>query len=286
MKGWKEEMTPDNITSVGNSLIQHGKLNSRIYIMKMEEDDPSALISETEELAAANGYEKIFGKIPEGKAGYFRDAGYTEEAFVPEFFRCRENAVFLSRFLSEERQISKTCEREDEILRECLERKGKKREKRSLPEGLTVTAAGEKDILPLCRHFAGVFKTYPFPVDDPGFIRKSIDEGTVYLIVKRGDDIIAASSAEADCYNKNAEMTDFAVSPAARGMGIAGDLLRKMEEIMKERGIMLCYTIARATEAPMNYTFAGAGYSYAGRLVSNTNICGSFESMNVWYKKI
>ncbi|EHQ35242.1 putative beta-lysine N-acetyltransferase [Methanoplanus limicola] len=279
-------MSPDSLTEIGNSLIQHGNLNSRIYIMKMGEDDPSNLISETEKLASENGYGKIFGKIPEVKAGYFRDAGYTEEAFVPEFFRGRENAVFLSRFLSDERKISKTWEKEDEILRKCLERRSKKRENKALPEGLTVKVAGEEDILSLCRHFAAVFETYPFPVDDPDFIRKSIDEGTVYLIVKRGDEIIAASSAEADYDYKNAEMTDFAVSPAARGMGIAGYLLREMEKIMKERGIILFYTIARSLEAPMNYTFAGAGYSYAGRLLNNTNICGSFESMNVWYKKI
>ncbi|UUX91156.1 putative beta-lysine N-acetyltransferase [Methanoplanus endosymbiosus] len=277
-------MRPDDLKKIGNSLIQHGKLNSRVYIMKMGEDDPSALISKVEVLARKNGYGKIFGKIPEEKAGYFRDAGYIKEAFVPEFFSGRENAVFLSRYLTDERKISKTCVTEDEILRECLEKNGKKRENKSLPEGLAVNIAGEEEILPLCRHFAGVFETYPFPVDDPDFIRKSIDEGTVYLTVKRGEEIIAAASAETDYDNKNAEMTDFAVSPSARGMGIAGYLLQKMEEIMKERGIRHYYTIARALEAPMNYTFAGAGYSYAGRLLNNTNICGSFESMNVWYK--
>jgi len=277
-------MIPDKILKTGNSLIQHGKLNDRIYIMKMNEDDPSALILQADKLALKMGYTKIFGKIPEGKAGYFRDAGYKEEAFIPGFFSGRENAVFLSRYFSEERSINRNYTEEDEILKRCPCRTDSKKGKKCLPQGFEVYTAEYDDIPQLCRHFSDVFETYPFPVDNPDFIRNSMEEGTVYLIIKRGDNIIAASSAETDYENRNAEMTDFAVNSVARGMGIAGFLLNEMEKIMTEKGIRHFYTIARAHEAPMNFTFAGAGYSYAGRLVNNTNICGSFESMNVWYK--
>jgi hypothetical protein len=37
---------------------------------------------------------------------------------------------------------------------------------------------------------------------------------------------------------------------------------------------------------PVNITFARAGYLYGETLLNNTNICGSFESMNVWYSKL
>jgi hypothetical protein len=36
----------------------------------------------------------------------------------------------------------------------------------------------------------------------------------------------------------------------------------------------------------MNITFAKLGYRYGGRLINNTNISGSIESMNVWYKSL
>jgi len=36
----------------------------------------------------------------------------------------------------------------------------------------------------------------------------------------------------------------------------------------------------------MNITFAKQGYQYAGCLVNNSNICGSIESMNVWYRQL
>jgi hypothetical protein len=36
----------------------------------------------------------------------------------------------------------------------------------------------------------------------------------------------------------------------------------------------------------MNSTFASAGYLFGGMLPNNTNISGSMESMNIWYKKL
>ena len=69
-------------------------------------------------------------------------------------------------------------------------------------------------------------------------------------------------------------------------MGFARILLHAMETEMKNEGILLAYTIARAISRPINATFAGAGYQFGGMLPNNTNICGSMESMNVWYKKL
>jgi hypothetical protein len=48
----------------------------------------------------------------------------------------------------------------------------------------------------------------------------------------------------------------------------------------------IAYTIARSLSYPVNSLFSRAGYSFGGTLVKNTNICGSFESMNVWYKAL
>jgi len=80
-------------------------------------------------------------------------------------------------------------------------------------------------------------------------------------------------------------MTDFATLTACRGHGLALYLLQQMEEEMKLRGMHIFYTIARAYSHGMNITFARNGYTYAGTLTNNTNISGSLESMNVWYKK-
>jgi hypothetical protein len=68
-------------------------------------------------------------------------------------------------------------------------------------------------------------------------------------------------------------------------MGFAGTLLHAKEAHMKNEGIVLAYTIARAISRPINTTLAVVEYQFGGLLPNNTNICGSLESMNVWYKK-
>lgn len=42
----------------------------------------------------------------------------------------------------------------------------------------------------------------------------------------------------------------------------------------------------RAAEMKTAFTIARAGYAWGGTLVNNTNICGGFESMNVWYRAL
>jgi putative beta-lysine N-acetyltransferase len=98
--------------------------------------------------------------------------------------------------------------------------------------------------------------------------------------------IVAASSAEIDVDLRNVEMTDFATHPDHRGKHLSAYLLMKMEEEMRKEGIKIAYSIARSLSFPVNKLFARAGYAHGGTLVKNTNICGSFESMNVWHKPL
>ncbi|MDD4426034.1 MAG: hypothetical protein PHS40_08920 [Mariniphaga sp.] len=59
-----------------------------------------------------------------------------------------------------------------------------------------------------------------------------------------------------------------------------------MEQEMRKAGIINAYTIARLAEPGMNKTFMNAGYKFSGTLVNNTQIAGSIESMNIFYKPL
>ncbi len=132
--------------------------------------------------------------------------------------------------------------------------------------------------------FRKTFTTYPFPIHDPGYLEKTMAEHVLYFGAFSPEGLLGVSSAEMDRDYGNAEMTDFAVSPDARGRGLSKRLLRTMEESMRQAGLNTLYTIARLKSTAMNKTFLGAGYSYAGTLVNNTQISGAIESMNVYYK--
>lgn len=97
---------------------------------------------------------------------------------------------------------------------------------------------------------------------------------------------MAVASTEMHPEEGNVEMTDFATDIRHAGLNLAGNLLDWMESEMKDEGMKVAYTIARALSYPINITFARAGYTIGGTLLNNTNICGSFESMNVWFKTL
>jgi putative beta-lysine N-acetyltransferase len=158
--------------------------------------------------------------------------------------------------------------------------------RRSLPEDFSLARARPEDTDDLAALYDRVFATYPFPIHRPEFLKETMNDGTVYFLIRRKNKIVAASSAETDRRAGSVEMTDFATDPSCRGIGLSSVLLATMENAIREAGYRTAYTIARALEVPVNRLFAGAGYRYGGTLLNNTNIGGSFESMNVWYKKI
>jgi lysine 2,3-aminomutase len=98
--------------------------------------------------------------------------------------------------------------------------------------------------------------------------------------------LVAISSAEVDKKGGYAEMTDFATDPDFRGQKLGQFLLEKMEKEMKAMKIKTLYTIARLKSPPMNKVFLKHQYVYAGTLLRNTNISGSIESMNIYYKHL
>jgi putative beta-lysine N-acetyltransferase len=131
-----------------------------------------------------------------------------------------------------------------------------------------------------------VFKSYPFPIQKPIYLKRMMKKGVLYFCIRTESRIAAIAAVEIDLVNKNAEMTDFATLPKWRGMGFAGILLNHMDKKTRKLGIKTAYTIARAASHGMNSVFKNSRYNYAGLLKNNSQICGSIQSMTVWYKHI
>ena len=280
MRDLKDVIIHDKVERMGDSLIQHGKLNNRIYLLKYGNDDPAHLLSELEDLALKEHYSKIFMKIPAHNAPVFISGGYKVEAFIPRFYNYAEDAFFLSKFfdpLREKPPINKLLKLSEILSRDFQYAKPAKSKKfmiRRLQPG---------DAKELSSLYTKVFKTYPFPVHDEKYILKTMHGNIVYYGAFLEDQLMGVSSSEMYLDEANAEMTDFAVLPEMRGNKIALLLLSTMEKDMSALGIKIVYTIARLSSIPMNVTFLKRGYKYAGTLINNTNISGKIESMNVLY---
>ena len=275
----------DKIEKVGKSLIQHGKYNDRIYLMKLHQQDMHMMASFMETLAAKNDYSKLFAKVPEQAVPVFTARGYDVEAHIPRFYHGQKDVFFVSRFLHKERKQAQNMERIKDVLRVAGD-KAKGWRPPDVPEGYTLRRTYSEDIPDMVGIYRKVFATYPFPIHDPGYIKQTMLEHVWYYGAWHNSELRALSSAEMDIAGSNVEMTDFATLPEHRGDSLAVHLLAVMEQHMRQQGMHTAYTIARAVSYGMNITFARMGYTYSGTLVNNTNISGGFESMNIWYKHL
>lgn len=277
-------MIRDKIEIINGSLIQHGKNNDRIYIMKINTGDTDTLIKSVNELAALNKYSKIFAKIHASQKDDFLKDGYKEEARIENYFNGVSDALFMTKYLSDKRAVLKNKPEIESVIQIAKNKKNTDLKKTLI--NFEIIKCSKLHSRQMSELYKSVFKTYPFAIDDPGYIEKTMDENIIYFAAVKNEKIIALSSCETDIKSQSAEMTDFATDPEYAGNGIALELLKVMETNMIKNNIITVYTIARAVSAPMNITFARNGYSYSGTLINNTNISGSIESMNVWVKNL
>lgn len=276
--------TFDAVTKIGNTVIQHGKYNDRVYLMKLAKDDVPAIIGKLDRLAQERSYGKIFAKAPASARNWFLRHGYLTEALVPKFFDNREDACFMGKFLSPERMDGDAGQ-----IRKVLKAarlKASRQTEPVVPSGFEFRIPRDSDLQEMSRVYRKVFDTYPFPIHDPEYLAASKEGGVIYFSIFKDGKIAALSSAEIDPVSLSAEMSDFATLPEHRGQGLALCLLRRMEKEVKTKNIRTAYSIARSVSMGMNLTFAASGYRYGGTLINNTNISGNLESMNVWYKHL
>ena len=251
--------------------------------MNLAPGDCPDIVPDLEHLAQKEGYTKIFAKVPEKQTGHFKQAGYITEAYIPGFFRGSEGAGFMGFYLDGERQKPADGSLLCRVLA-TARFKAKTGSRDDSSQQYRISRMGVSDAEDMARLYSLVFDSYPFPIFDPGYLKKAMGKNVLYFGVRLDDQLVGLASAETDMNSLSAEMSDFATHPSHRGKGLAGFLLDQISRKTGEMGMVTLFTIARAVSFGMNITFARAGYEFAGTLVNNTHIAGRMESMNVWYK--
>jgi len=277
-------MENDKIETIGKSVIQHGYNNDRIYLMKIQPDDIESVVQRIIDLQDAYKYGKVFLKIPESLSVFFKQLNLLEEARIPKFYQETEDGLFLSGFNDPKRARDEGYEEIQKNLYQLLMQKESSSFRELKPTNVKMRRAKLEDLPYICALYRSVFETYPFPIYELNYLKKCINEGIKFFIGVTSTGVVAAGSCEIDFVASSVEMSDLAVDPEFRGCGLSIQILSYMEEQMKEEGVKTSYTICRGESLPVNRLFSGSHYNFAGTLIKNTNICGKFESMNVWFK--
>lgn len=272
----------DIVQGIGNSIIQHGKENDRVYLMKYNEEDATDLIEKIENLALENHYRKIVAKIPLSAKKEFENFGYLQEASIPYYYNGKEDCVFMCKYLRPDNEINHSSEVQDIIS--AVKNKSNNQVPLELSPEFDLRILKKDDVADMSALYKTVFETYPFPIFNPTYLAKTMDENIIYFGIFKESELVGVSSCETDSKYMNCEMTDFAILPKYRGNNYSLILLKAMESKMIELNYKVLYTIARAVSFGMNMTFSKSGYLFSGTLYNNTNISGNIEHMNIWYK--
>lgn len=274
----------DVIQKIGHSIIHHGKENDRVYLMKYNEIDGTNLIKKIELLGLENHYKKIIAKIPFSAKKEFDDFGYVQEAHIPNYYNGKDDCVFMCKYLRTDNEINHSRE-----VLDILSTTKSKSNTLFLPilsRNFDLRILTKNDADAMSALYKTVFATYPFPIFDPSYLIKTMNDNIIYFGILKDNKLIAIASCETDSEYMNCEMTDFAILPEYRGNNYALLLLKEMEYKMNQLNYKVLYTIARAMSYGMNIAFSKLGYTFSGTLYNNTNISGNIEHMNVWYKII
>ena len=271
--------------NIHGSLIQHGPHSSRIYLMRLDTKDTRGLITRLDAMALEKGYGKIFAKIPEPEWHVFKSAGYVKEAVVPKFFEGRTDGYFISKYFNAKRKSEPNEKNQLSLIGQAGNGLSSPsyRIGRAMRDVVLCTPA---DAAEMSAIYQKVFKSYPFPIHRPSYLKRMMSEDVFYYCIRIEGKIAALAAADVDYTHKNTEMTDFATMPEWRSVGLADMLLVHMDAKARTLGIQTAYTIARMASAGINLVFIKNGYHYSGLLKNNTQIGGGIESMTVWYKHL
>lgn len=277
----KTRVSSDSVQRFGGSLLQHGKLNDRVYLMKIDLRNIPELLDYVDRLIENHKYGKVFGKVPASGVHEFACRHYHQEAVISGYYGNGVDCMLMSRFFDVTRM-----EPQGAVVGAGEAAVVAPSPPPPLPNGYTLQACTPADVEAMAEIYAETFDTYPFPIQDAAYIFEAMTSHVDYFGIQHEGQWIALSSAEMDLDEGSVEMTDFAVLPLHRGRGLSRILLTHMENRMRERHMRIAYTIARAASPGMNRAFARAAYTFGGTLVHNTSICGTIESMNVWHKSL
>lgn len=277
--------------------IRQEKLCTNHYVMDVVKDfynkririddyrgDMCAIIKKITEVSDEHEIEKVIIKARKEDFETLIQNGFLCEATINRYF-LGSDLFFFCKYYQTERRRSDDWIKEDEIV-ENVSKLSKEFQINIPPADYQLRRMTENDAKGLATLYRAIFEVYPTPLHDPEYIKKTMNDGTIYFGYVYADEIVSAASAEVNNEYKNAELTDCATLVEHRKHGLMKVLLQRLEKELANDGIFCAYSIARSLSFGMNAALHQLDYVYRGRLGKNCYIFNKLEDMNVWVKDL
>ncbi len=203
------------------------------------------------------------------------------EGSISGFFDDSSNAVIWAAYQDDEREKRPLQVEHSKIMENA---RSKPLIRPSLTKGYSCELVTDRDSTEISNLLRQTFEDYPTPISSRRIKELIRSEQSLFRCIRARDGkMVAVASAEIDHGRQNAELTDCATLPKEQRKGHMVYILSMLETDMKELyGITSVYSLTRAGETGINYTFAKLGYLYTGRLFNNCRMPDGWESMNIW----
>ncbi len=242
------------------------------------------LLHKAEELAHQHHAEKLIIKARAEDFLALYETGFQAEAVVDRYF-LGSDAHFFSKYYTPERKKNDHWITEDGMIQSIYQLDSTV-QKTYPPKEYELKKADESSAEELSALYKQVFQIYPTPLHNPDYVKRTMNEGTIYYVYFYQGKIVSAASAEINEFFKNAELTDCATLSEHRKYGLMKIILQELEGELKRKGIYCAYSIARSLSFGMNAVLFQLGYKYRGRLMNNCYIYDKLENMNMWVKNL
>lgn len=257
--------------------------SKRVRVDDLQGDSEKG-IQRAEEIAQGYNAEKLIVKTRREQITSLIENGFQLEGIIDKYF-LGSDCYFLCKYYSVERRNNSYLLKEDEILRNVRFLELREDSFQRI-KPYTMKRIEKTDAEKLAALYQKVFKVYPTPLAQPEYIRKTLEEGTIYYAYYLDDHFVSAASAEVNTDYMNAEITDCATLTEHRKHGLMKWLIKELENELIRSGIFCAYSLARALSFGMNGALIQLGYRYGGRLINNCLIYNKLENMNVWVKDL
>lgn len=258
-------------------------INRRIKIIDLDNissDNLKRIIS----FSKSQKLDKVICNCNSQALEIFKEAGFELEGKINGYFK-GEDAFCMSYFIGEYRKSISNLPQKDLLVKKCLGLKNTFKH-RINKFAYNIRNANENDTKAMVKLFSTVFSSYPSPIYDEKYLKKTMNSKVLYKVAVYDDKIVGIASADMDKKNLNAEITDCATYSNYRGKGILSNLINSLEVDLKNKKIITLYSLARAINPGINIVLSKNNYEYEGRLINHCSICGQFEDMNIWVKNI
>ncbi|MDM5316361.1 putative beta-lysine N-acetyltransferase [Fictibacillus sp. b24] len=237
-----------------------------------------------EEEVIKNNFNKVIVKSRYEDTALWIQQGYIYEGEFTKYFNGAP-AIAMCKYFTNERRNSQYWLDEDNLLKGVM-KLPQGASQSPFPEKYSLRMADVQDAKSLAELYGEVFEVYPTPMDNPEYVLKMIQSGTLFCVVEHEKKIVSAASADVNSTYHNAEITDCATLSNHRKFGLMKHLVDQLEKELFNRSIYCSYSIARALSFGMNAVFYQKGYVYKGRLANNCKIFDKYEDMNIWVKDL